>query len=150
MYQSPFKLWYGAAAIIGYIILLSLPIFACLQFLQKIPPSPYVFTTPLESQTIPVTALSPESYLRIGGGRVQTVAYAPDGQWLLTNSSVHFSEVALYPMQAGRLIYTIDAYHSRVEAVAWSPDGRLIASTGSDGHIFILDMATLPIEGGLE
>lgn len=79
-----------------------------------------------------------------------SLTWSPDGKWLLANSSIHFSEATLYPIQDGRLIYTIVAHHGHVEAIAWSPDGRLIASTGYDGHIFILDVATLPIEGGLE
>jgi len=137
MYQSPLKIWYSAAAIIGYIILLSLPIFACVKFLQQIPASPYTFTTPLESQTITVESLPLESYIRIGGGRVQTVAYAPDGKHLAvgTTSSLRLYNTSDYEIE--QLLPT----QNSVGNIIWSPDSTLLlASIGSE--VVVYDAST--------
>lgn len=134
MYQSPLKIWYGAAAIIGYIILLSLPIFACLKFLQQIPQSPHAFTTPLESQTITVASLPAESYIRIGGGRVQTVAYAPNGKFLAVGTS---SSIRLYDTNKYEMTQSIPT-SSYVRNIIWSPDSTLfLACIG--GELVMVD-----------
>jgi len=76
-----------------------------------------------------------------GGTRISRFSvYSPDGGLFATGSSI-----APVPFRAyrggldGEIAYELD---QRVEAVAISPDGRLLATTGKDGVVHLYDAAT--------
>jgi WD40 repeat protein len=76
-----------------------------------------------------------------GGTRISRFSvYSPDGGLFATGSSI-----APVPFRAyrggldGEIVYELD---QRVEAVAISPDGGLLATTGKDGVVHLYDAAT--------
>jgi WD40 repeat protein/tetratricopeptide (TPR) repeat protein/serine/threonine protein kinase len=73
-------------------------------------------------------------------------AISPDSEYLAIGSPSTKSEslesVNLWDMQAGRVFQTLEGHKGGVKAVAFSPDGKLIASVSSDGVARIWDVAT--------
>src|SRR5262245_1945898 len=74
-----------------------------------------------------VTKASPEST------GTAAVAFAPDGQTLATGG--HDGLVKLWDVASGRRLRTLEQQYTRVEALAWSHDGRTVASAVRDGSL---------------
>ncbi len=76
-------------------------------------------------------------------GSAWKLSWSADSQWIVSTDAPHRTGVALYPMNKERSIREVPAHHGSVESVAWSPDGKKIASTGYDGQLFIWDAVRL-------
>ncbi|MBP0009414.1 caspase family protein [Roseofilum sp. Belize Diploria] len=63
-------------------------------------------------------------------GRVNAVAYSPDGQTLASVS--RDGTVKLWHVEDGTLLHTLEAHQSSVLAVAYSPDVQTLASASRD------------------
>jgi RNA polymerase sigma factor (sigma-70 family) len=87
-----------------------------------------------------VTKASPEST------GILAVAFAPDGQTLATGGRDGL--VKLWDVASGRRLRTLEQQYTRIDTLAWSRDGRTVASAvgdGSqarDGEIRLWDAAT--------
>jgi WD40 repeat protein/serine/threonine protein kinase len=73
-------------------------------------------------------------------GKVQAVAWSPDGRHVLTAGGEAFLKdgnsgqvVQLWEVSSGRCLHTFGGHAERVDAVAWSPDGRYALSGSVDG-----------------
>lgn len=74
-----------------------------------------------------VTKASPESTGTVA------VAFAPNGQTLATGGRDGL--VKLWDVASGRHLRTLEQQYTRIEALAWSRDGRTVASAVSDGSM---------------
>lgn len=64
------------------------------------------------------------------GGSVECIAYSPDGRRLVSGHDDNALRV--WELPSGRLVHLIKGHENRIRSVAFSPDGRTIAS--SDGR----------------
>jgi mono/diheme cytochrome c family protein len=75
-------------------------------------------------------------------GRISTVAFSPDGKFFAATSSLDGKgEVRVYNTESGAKI-VCEKVSGPAYAVAWSADGKTIASSGFDGKVWIHDPAT--------
>jgi WD40 repeat protein len=68
-------------------------------------------------------------------------AFSPDGKWL-ASASWNTTSFKLWDSTTGQLVRTFDGHHGQVYDLAFSPDGKLIASSGLDDSIKLWDVAT--------
>lgn len=77
---------------------------------------------------------------------VESLAISPDGKWLASGS---FQEVCLWEMPAGHLKHRLSGFAHNVVALAFAPQGNLLACGGGapteDGELKIFD----PVSGSL-
>jgi WD40 repeat protein len=67
---------------------------------------------------------------------VNSVAFSPDEQWLVTGG--HDGKVRLWDLSAGRMspkFVELQGHTAAVSSVATSPDGRWVASSSGDGTV---------------
>ncbi|MDW8403025.1 serine/threonine-protein kinase [Chloroflexus sp.] len=65
----------------------------------------------------------------ITGSQVRSVAFSPDGKWLLAGYDDY--TVGIWDASTGEQVASLRGHESTVRTVAWHPDGKL-AATGSD------------------
>ncbi len=74
---------------------------------------------------------------------VESLAYSPDGKYLASGS---FQEVVLWDAQTGTVRQRLTGFADRVVALAFSNNGKLLATGGGvptgDGEIKVFDVAT--------
>jgi WD40 repeat protein len=73
-------------------------------------------------------------------GRVETVAFSPDGARIASGSCDH--TIKLWDVASGHLLRTFEGHSDCVQSVAFSPDSARIASGSVDGTIKLWDAAS--------
>jgi WD40 repeat protein/tetratricopeptide (TPR) repeat protein len=79
-------------------------------------------------------------YTQTGRGKVEDVAFSPDGKTLALAS--HEGNVQLWDVATGKLRETLKGHSSAVEAVVFSPDGRTLASGSGDQTVRLWNVET--------
>lgn len=86
-------------------------------------------------------AQEPELVVQTGhSGRVNSVAFSPDGQLVASGSDEH--SIRLWDVRTGKLLRTLTGHADRVYSVVFSPDGQLLASGSKDTTVKLWDVRT--------
>ena len=81
--------------------------------------------------------------LRVLEGTASGLAWSPDGRRLASgssNSTVPDSTVRVWDVESGATLRILEGHTGEVMDVAWSPDGRCLASTASDKTVRLWDI----------
>ena len=95
-----------------------------------------------------------ESVFYLAGtvGRIQNIAYSPDGNYVAVVS--HTGAIGILDSNTGKKSLTLRGTNVRVAALTFSPDGKWIAAASADGTAQVWNTATganplsLPVDSG--
>jgi WD40 repeat protein len=82
-------------------------------------------------------------------GDIRAMAFSPDGRFVLSSGTAPLSiraenagAVKLWDIATGRALRTLSGHSYSVESVAFSPDGRLALSGGTDARMKLWELST--------
>jgi WD40 repeat protein len=73
--------------------------------------------------------------------RIRSLAFSPDGQCLATGGGGQYT-IRLWHAATGRLLKTLAGHEDYIASVAFSPDGKIIASGSNDFTVKLWDAGT--------
>jgi WD40 repeat protein len=96
----------------------------------------------LDGQVLIMEARTGRERFRLDhGGPVLAIAWAPDGQRLVTAGD-RSKPILVWDLSTRRPVEASMHHDPKVWDVAWSPDGRSIASVGDDPSVWVWNVAT--------
>ena len=75
-------------------------------------------------------------------GVVLSLAYSPDGRYLSSSSINPDNTFVISDAKTGKVVKVVRGHRSQVHRLHYSPDGRLIVASDTDGTVKIWDAAT--------
>lgn len=98
------------------------------------------------------TILNPENQQNTlsGGNMIYALAWSPDGKYIASalNGNAYGYNVQIWNATTGQHVLTYGPLYTNpnnpnyITSVAWSPDGKYIASGGGDKHVYVWEAAT--------
>ena len=83
--------------------------------------------------------LPKEAKMRLGKGRINAIQFSPDGNELAVASSIG---IWMYSVATGDELALLTGHTAQIQSLAFSPDGKILASTGNDRTIRVWDTET--------
>uniref|UniRef100_A0A803TST6 Coronin n=1 Tax=Anolis carolinensis TaxID=28377 RepID=A0A803TST6_ANOCA len=95
------------------------------------------------------TLLEPESVLRGHSEKVYSIRFHPLAADILASSSFDMS-VRIWDLGNGKEAMKLDGHRDQIFSLAWSPDGRRLATVSKDGKVRVYDprMGPEPLQEG--
>uniref|UniRef100_A0A673NA66 Coronin n=1 Tax=Sinocyclocheilus rhinocerous TaxID=307959 RepID=A0A673NA66_9TELE len=95
------------------------------------------------------TLTEPECVLRGHTEKIYSIKFHPHASSLLASSSYDLT-VRLWNLETGEEVKRLSGHQDQIFGMAWSPDGKLLATVCKDGKVRLYDprKSTLPIQEG--
>uniref|UniRef100_A0A9J8ALL2 Coronin n=1 Tax=Cyprinus carpio carpio TaxID=630221 RepID=A0A9J8ALL2_CYPCA len=95
------------------------------------------------------TLTEPECVLRGHTEKIYSIKFQPHASGLLASSSYDLT-VRLWNLGTGEEVKRLSGHQDQIFGIAWSPDGKLLATVCKDGKVRLYDprKSTLPIQEG--
>uniref|UniRef100_A0A9J8AXQ5 Coronin n=1 Tax=Cyprinus carpio carpio TaxID=630221 RepID=A0A9J8AXQ5_CYPCA len=95
------------------------------------------------------TLTEPERVLRGHTEKIYSIKFHPHASGLLASSSYDLT-VRLWNLETGEEVKRLSGHQDQIFGMAWSPDGKLLATVCKDGKVRLYDprKSTLPIQEG--
>src|SRR5262249_53691910 len=74
-------------------------------------------------------------------GMISVAQFSPNGSILATEGAFGFHSVRLWSVANGRLLHAMEGHSNQVESLAFSPNGKLLASSSLDRTIRLWDVS---------
>ena len=122
---------------VGFVLLTVLATLTAMMIWDTAHRIKYRYTQNLPTPSVPVETPAIRT-IRASKGRVECVAFSPDGTLLASGSNDH--TVKLWDVQTGELKRTLAGHDFIVGAVAFSPDGQTLVSGAWDDTVKLWDV----------
>ncbi|XP_075999218.1 coronin-7 [Genypterus blacodes] len=95
------------------------------------------------------TVTEPELILQGHTEKIYSIKFHPLASGLLVSSSYDFT-IRLWDLESGEQVNLLTGHQDQVFGLAWSPDGKLLATVCKDGKVRIYDprKSTAPVQEG--
>uniref|UniRef100_A0A673K638 Coronin n=1 Tax=Sinocyclocheilus rhinocerous TaxID=307959 RepID=A0A673K638_9TELE len=95
------------------------------------------------------TLTEPERVLRGHTEKIYSIKFHPHASGLLASSSYDLT-VRLWNLETGEEVKRLSGHQDQIFGMAWSPDGKLLATVCKDGKVRLYDprKSTLPVQEG--